>query len=914
MLEHSALRYATRQALTRPDGTGLSYSELVREVRTLRSVLHRAGVTPTDRVAVVLPNGFDFATGILTVGTTATALPMRAGARPDEYLRDLARARVSHLVTCINRVPDIVDVAQRLGIRVWHLTEGAGGFELQRVLPSAQSARTRRPEVRGIRDPEPHEVAVVLPTSGSTGHPKLVPLTHRNLQVGATNVAEALALTPEDRALVLWEQHHIGGLVDLLLAPLCVGSEVVLGGSFEVTRFYELLATREPTWFQGVPTTLREIARAGRTGRDLPHRPSSLRLLRSVAAALPTPLMHELEESFGVPVIQTFGMTEASPLITTQPLPPEPRVPGSVGRPSGCEVVVLDATTGRAQPPGEEGDLAIRGENVFSGYEDDPEANKSAFRHGWFLTGDRGRFDTSGVLYLTGRTREIINRGGEKISPIEVEEVLLASERIDQAAAFAVPHPTLGEDIGVAIVPTPQASITAPEVRDVVRDSLSAHKVPSIVLVLPELPRSHVGKIDRRQLQAMAPALADSLARGTAEETAKRPSDPVERRITDIWKSHLDLFSVARDEEFAVLGGDSLAELRMRLEVEHAFGISLNLVTPEDMRTVASLSAFVGRQLQRSTPSGPEPVASSAPTPRAPLTWEGWRRALLRAPSELECRARLEDLLNTHTFDEVSAVVGAMSWWRSTAVRTWARWMARRRFVLINAALDLQQMSMRLPETGAVMSWHHRRLLPGADLYSPETQRGVTRSLLIVWAGNHGRPMMPAWLFLAHLGHRHDVLLLADRHRRHFEQGISGIATDLPALQHWIREFMRTTGYREASTLGTSAGGLAAIHCGLELGCRHIAAVGADRLSSHPGISTLLERSLMRERPTPRICLAYDTQSVRDRDGAEELRRRLPACEMLEITDLGIHNALYRAFEDGRLLQVMDSLIPSLRS
>ena len=193
------------------------------------------------------------------------------------------------------------------------------------------------------------------------------------------------------------------------------GGTLVCAGSFDAGRFFELLDRVRPTWFQGVPTTLRELVVHARLAGRLPVR-STLRLLRSVAAPLPADLMRELEKAFGVPVIQTFGMTEAAPLITTNRLPPGKRKPGSTGTPCGCEVAVLDAA-GEPLPGAATGEVAVRGPNVFAGYEDDPETNARVFRRGWFMTGDVGRFDEDGFLHLTGRVKEMINRGGEKIAP-----------------------------------------------------------------------------------------------------------------------------------------------------------------------------------------------------------------------------------------------------------------------------------------------------------------------------------------------------------------------------------------------------------------------------------------------------------------------------------------------------------------
>jgi acyl-CoA synthetase (AMP-forming)/AMP-acid ligase II len=292
------------------------------------------------------------------------------------------------------------------------------GIRVLRLSPDGGLAGTRGDGP--VPSPAPDDVALVLLTSGSTGRAKSVPLTHRNVCASARDVAASMSLGSSDRCLAMWEQYHVGGLVDLLLAPLVSGGVVICTPGFRTDEALRLLAEARPTWFQVVPTTLGDlVAQVRRDGRGRPG--GSLRLLRSVAAALPPRLMAEAEETFSVPVLQTFGMTEAGPLITSTLPPPAPRKPGSVGRSCGCEIRIVDSGW-VALPPGQTGQVAIRGPNVFSGYEDDAAANAAQFRDGWFLTGDLGRLDPEGDLFLVGRLKQLINRGGEKVNPQEVDD------------------------------------------------------------------------------------------------------------------------------------------------------------------------------------------------------------------------------------------------------------------------------------------------------------------------------------------------------------------------------------------------------------------------------------------------------------------------------------------------------------
>jgi oxalate---CoA ligase len=353
-----------------------------------------------------------------------------------------------------------------------------------------------------IAMPRPGDVALILLTSGSTGRSKKAPLTHRNICVSVADICRTLELTPADRCLCMWEQFHVGGLVDLLLVPLGSGGAVICAGGFNPALFYDLLGKKQPTWFQGVPTTLYELS-AFAQRYEVDPRAAPFRFIRSVASSLSPQLMQEIEEMFGVPVVQTFGMTEAGPLITTNSLPPRKRLPGSVGVSCGPLIRIV-SPEGVDLPVGEIGEIVIQGDNVIAGYEDAPEANARSFRNGWFHTGDTGYLDAEGFLFLTGRLKEMINRGGEKITPQEIDDVLLAHPGIAQAASFSIKHHTLGEDVGVAVVLRPGHAVSEADVRGFVLQHLAAFKVPKMVMFLDKMPRDPIGKINRMSLAALA--------------------------------------------------------------------------------------------------------------------------------------------------------------------------------------------------------------------------------------------------------------------------------------------------------------------------------------------------------------------------------------------------------------------------
>jgi acyl-CoA synthetase (AMP-forming)/AMP-acid ligase II len=323
----------------------------------------------------------------------------------------------------------------------------------------------------------------------------MVPLSHRNLCASARNVRDSLALTAADRGLCIMPLFHIHGLVAALLAPLSAGGEVCCTPGFNALRFFAWLREVRPTWYTGVPTMHQAIlARAARNVEAI--RDSQLRFLRSSSSPLPPNVLRELEEVFQAPVIEAYGMTEAAHQMASNPLPPGRRKPGTVGLAAGPEIRVID-DQGEPAPAGTSGEIVIRGENVMTGYDANPDANAAAFVGGWFRTGDQGAIDADGYLAITGRLKEIINRGGEKISPREVDEVIMAHPAVHQCVTFSVPHDLLGEDVAAAVVLREGASASDGELRRFAAERLADFKVPRKILILPAIPMGATGKLQR---------------------------------------------------------------------------------------------------------------------------------------------------------------------------------------------------------------------------------------------------------------------------------------------------------------------------------------------------------------------------------------------------------------------------------
>jgi acyl-CoA synthetase (AMP-forming)/AMP-acid ligase II len=481
-------------ALLAPGRPQLTYSRLRAQVGRVAESLGAFGFRPDDRIAVVLSNGPELATAFLGVSCATTCAPLNTAYRAEEYEFYLSDLGARGVIVSAGDESEAPWAARRLGIPVIELSaydDGpAGTFELD--APHVAQGTSGLP----ARDPD--DVALVLHTSGTTARPKLVPLRQRNLAASANHVANTLGLSPHDRSLNVMPLFHIHGLVGVVLASLMAGSTVVCSPGFNPFTFYKWAKEFRPTWYSAVPSMHQAIlARSSHNMdvvADLP-----LRFVRSSSAALAPRVIAELEDVFGVPAIDSYGMTEAAHQITSNPLPPDNRKPGTVGAAAGPDVAIMDER-GTILAPGKTGEVVIRGPNVTSGYENAPEENVRAIVLGWLRTGDQGAIDHDGYLRLSGRLKEIINRGGEKVSPVEVDAVLLDHPAVAQAAAFPKPHRSLGEEVAAAVVLRDGQTIDPQELRKFVAEHLASFKVPRKIVFVDEIPKGPTGKLQRSVL------------------------------------------------------------------------------------------------------------------------------------------------------------------------------------------------------------------------------------------------------------------------------------------------------------------------------------------------------------------------------------------------------------------------------
>ncbi|HEY3439755.1 MAG TPA: AMP-binding protein [Paludibaculum sp.] len=606
IIQESAERYGDAPALLAPGRAPLSYAALGSQSLRLAGRLTDAGIGPEQRVAVVLPNGPEMAAAFAAVASCAACAPLNPGytrADFEFYLGDLA---ASAIVVDDATPAAATEAAQHLAIPILRIGKlgRAGEFDLEVAGKCPSPA-----------DPGPGHTALLLHTSGTTARPKLVPLSSANLAASAAHIAATLSLTPADRCLNIMPLFHIHGLMAALLASLDAGASVICTDGVYANRFFEWMREFRPTWYTAVPTMHQGIlARAGEHQQVIGETP--LRFIRSSSAPLPPAVLQALEGAFHAPVVEAYGMTEAAHQMACNPLPPAQRKPGTVGPAAGPEIAVMDGA-GDVLGRGATGEVVIRGPNVTAGYLANAEANRTAFSNGWFRTGDQGRMDEDGYLQLTGRLKEIINRGGEKISPREIDEVLLAHPAVRQALAFAIPHAQLGEELGAAVEVHAGQAVDPRQLRQWVSARLAGFKVPRVVKIVDVIPKGPTGKLQRIGL---AQVLGIEQMDDTVLGEFVAPRTEREERIASIWRQMLPGARAGVEDRFEALGGDSLLAATMLAAVGAAEGVEIPYLRFVEEGTIAAIAAEI------------EARPADAGRVIVPLQPEGTRRPLFCVP------------------------------------------------------------------------------------------------------------------------------------------------------------------------------------------------------------------------------------------------------------------------------------------
>ena len=676
-----------RDAILAAGRSPMTYQALWTAAKDTLHGLRSLGVSRGERVAVALPDGPETAVTIISIAASAVCVPLNPDFTADECRRYFAELGVTALLTR----PDINSASRAaalaLGIMVVDLPiPPRGGFGSFNIIGKTK---------RRISDDDfasSTDDAFILLTSGSTSRPKMVPLTHASVCRSAHNVGAAIALEPRDRLLSVLPLFHGHGLISGILGALAAGSSAVCTSGFDAVAFFGWLNEFRPTWYTAVPRIHQAVLSAG-DGRRHDAQGSSLRLIRSASSTLAPTILCGLEALFGVPVIDTYGMTEAATQIAANPL--GRRKLGSVGQSAGAEIAILDSE-GRRLSPGQRGEIALRGPTIMRGYFNNAAATQSAFRNGWFQTGDLGYLDAEGYLFIVGRINEIINRGGQKVAPTEVEEVLLSHPDVVEAVVFSVPHTRLGADVAAAVVLRPHAKVTVQNLRDFARKRQAAFKVPGLIRIVPEIPKGAGGKVKRSELAA-ALSMEQPAARGERGGKMAPVRSQLEWQLTKIWEEILDC-EIAVDQDVFALGVDSLAVMQMILSLRERFGVDFSFEEIFDAPTVAALavrletSKNVSTAMLSSLRNPPKDIARAQEDSPHPVTIVQERvlrieRELPKLPQfNLPYAYRMQGPLNVATLERSLAEVVR----RHKSLRTRFAWINEQPVCLITPAANIK--------------------------------------------------------------------------------------------------------------------------------------------------------------------------------------------------------------------------------
>ena len=472
--------------LTSEKNEKLSYGEFKIFNEKISRQLAATNIINSDRAAIVLPNGPLMASSFLSISSYMSAAPLNPSYKQEEFEFYLDDLKPKFLLVEPNSKSLAVIAAKNLDIPVFEMkisdNQPLGTFELF-------------DKETDYKNPNDYDEALVLHTSGTTSRPKIVPLSNLNIFTSAVNISKSLKLTADDHCLNIMPLFHIHGLIAVLSASAKVGASVCASNGFNALKFLDLAETQNITWYSGVPTMHQAILLRAQKNSDKAKK-LNLRFIRSSSASLPPAIFEQLNDIFQTPVIEAYGMTEATHQMASNPLPPAIQKPGLVGMPAGPEICIMNDKNEKLSQ-GEIGEICIKGDNVTNGYENNPEANKQSFVNNWFRTGDEGFFDKDGYLKISGRLKEIINKGGEKISPLEVDNILMDFPPIDQALCFGYKDKMLGEDIAAAIKLKENKSCTEDDIKSYANEKLAKFKIPKKIFIVEDIPKGATGKLQR---------------------------------------------------------------------------------------------------------------------------------------------------------------------------------------------------------------------------------------------------------------------------------------------------------------------------------------------------------------------------------------------------------------------------------
>jgi acyl-CoA synthetase (AMP-forming)/AMP-acid ligase II/aryl carrier-like protein len=560
-------------AIVDRSGHPMSYAQTYASVQRLSEALAAAGIGERDRIATLQPRGAAGLIAFLSASTVGCCCPMNPSMRAEEYEAYYRMLKISAVLDG-TRSAIAAEAAAKLDLPLISFIDNSGEI----------SVSISRPRALGHDDTElPPGTALLMQTSGTTAKPKIIPLTHHNVLSAALGIVSWFDLTPDDVCLNPMPLHHMHGLVTACTASLLAGSAVCCLEAFKAPAFHEALGTLQPTWFTGSPTM--HLALKNFYDRDQGRVPTtSLRFFRSSSAPLPASIIADLESLFSAPLMETYGLTETGSMVCANPLPPRERKVGSVGVAVGAEIKICN-DEGRALPPRVPGEVVIRGPSVIRRYLSNDEANNTLFHDGWLRTGDIGFLDEDDYLFIVGRSKELIKRGGLSVYPDEVDNALVAHPSVAESASFSVPHPTLGEELVSAIVPVAGHAPLEHDLRDYLSGQLSTYKVPAAILVVPYLPKNESGKIMRREVPKHF--------QSAFEPRNEPPANELEQTLLQLWQETLARADFGIDDNLLLLGADPIRSGELAEQLRARTGLLLSVKDVLAKPTVRAMAIYL---------------------------------------------------------------------------------------------------------------------------------------------------------------------------------------------------------------------------------------------------------------------------------------------------------------------------------
>jgi acyl-CoA synthetase (AMP-forming)/AMP-acid ligase II/acyl carrier protein len=893
----SCIQNSKSNALTIPNGRSYSYQDLLIRINKIAKYLIQCGLNlnQSNRVAIVMPNNAEMSLALIGVTSVATAVPLNPKFTKDEYLVYFKQSKANYLFIETD-ISGAKDAALELGIIVIRYEDinQSSFLDDQDFIPKIN----------------PKNLAILLLTSGSTGSSKLVPLSHENICSSAIDVINSIGLSIEDRCLSMWEQYHIGGVVDLLLAPLISGGEIISAGSFNAISFFDLLSRYKPTWFQGVPTSLRELCFVIKKNK-YDSKKTNLRFIRCVAAALPESLLEELQQLFNVSIIRTYGMTEASPLITSTDFMTSTQKTKTVGKPCGPIVEIHDSD-GNIILGNAIGLIAISGKNVFEGYEGDDESNRQVFKNGWFYTGDMGYFDNDGDLFITGRVKEIINRGGEKISPKEVDDAITKHPEVIEAATFSLPHPSLGEQVASAVVLKEGSKLSEVELKLHLNKLLADFKVPTKILFISELPRSSLGKIRRGELVDLVNNYHDL-------KKIVPPSNSLEKILQLIWMEELDLDQISTEDDFSDLGGDSLSSTRILISIQRLFGINIpdsHIKYYTSIRKMAEGLIEIGITLELAQRLYETELLncnfSKKVNKAHTIDLISKRVANFDSISQsilYECKSFFEFETYRHAIENI-ATPSEINIFLTSKPKPLShiKYLIRNKvgiktiFKIYKSRKIMRiEFNKTLRYACDAISWYRKEITQNIDIFTNGDNKYKNKILIVGFSSRSMRLTAPTYQILSCLNPKNmDLIIVRDSNRNHFKYGISSIHNRIEEIPKWFNIYLEDKNYKKIVALGTSSGALVSIYTAIINQWDRVLACGPDKLKNHDHLTKVFE-GIRKKYQDNKIVCAYSARNIRDSEGAAELKNLMPNIKLIADERFDEHALLYQLQLIGEL-------------